>query len=108
MQVLPKRFIEPREDERSSVPSPGDPQNGTIGGGVRLCSGLLWSAFAIAVYVLSTGPVIRLEQTGTLPNGTGETIYAPLWAAAPEHTPQGAILDWYIFRLWKVYFPPLK
>ena len=67
-----------------------------------------WFFFAATVYVLSTGPVIRLEQVGYLPPGIEKVLYAPLWAIAPEHTSQGALVEWYIFKLWRVQMPPVK
>ena len=71
-------------------------------------TGVWWFAVALALYVLSTGPVLRLGQAGCLPDGIARVMYAPLWAVAPEQTPQGAVLVWYIFRLWKVEVPPYK
>jgi len=61
----------------------------------------------LALYVLSTGPEVRLEQAGYLPRGTMEAVYAPLWAVAPPSSPQNDIMFWYIFSVWRADIPAI-
>jgi hypothetical protein len=64
---------------------------------------LCWLPVALLVYVLSTGPVMKLEEAGYLPRNVDAIIYKPLWAVTPEFL--GRFFWWYIFDVWKVTAP---
>jgi hypothetical protein len=73
----------------------------------------LWMAVALVLYVLSTGPVVRLMFEGVISEQVVETVYAPFrWL---EHTKVGQVLlelfiEWYGEKLWgwgiEIVLPP--
>jgi hypothetical protein len=67
-------------------------------------SALWWVAVALFLYVLSTGPVLKLCRAGYLPYGVAQTIYYPLEVLAPEDTPQEAFLEWYVVKVWRASY----
>ena len=76
--------------------------------------GMLWwvigLAVAIVVYVLSIGPVMKLDQKVHPPYGSSpivQKVYWPLWALSGRVRPMNRALSWYVFevcrvRLWVV------
>jgi hypothetical protein len=57
---------------------------------------------AVILYVLSVGPVLRVERNGTAKIMTLRTVYQPLVALARTNSGFGHFYDWYVFHLWKV------
>jgi len=66
----------------------------------RFLLGLCSCFLVLAVYVLSIGPVKRLERGGYLPSKPVEAFYQPL--SIVNGTPLESALIWYL-ELW---FPP--
>ena len=81
----------PQED------APSEKEGRSAGGFV------LWIFISAVLYVLSTGPVVRLMGEGKISESTVDKIYAPLvWLS---HTSIGAVVlepffHWYGEKLW--------
>ena len=58
---------------------------------------------AVSLYVLSTGPVIKLlDQPGKGPSPTVLAIYAPLVWLSEKSIHFTSFMDWYVKVLWHV------
>jgi|SRR6516165_9799761 hypothetical protein len=70
---------------------------------------LLWLSIAPVIYVLSVGPVAKLDQALHLDQKAPavehiiKTLYSPLMWCAMHSRPFGTALGWYIFALWKIH-----
>src|SRR5215467_159315 len=65
-------------------------------------SWFLWTAIMLPlIYFLSTGPVVKLRQTGRISPGAVLTIYAPLIQLSQICPPLDNLLKWYVRDVWK-------
>lgn len=63
---------------------------------------VLVAAFVVVLYVLSTGPIAKLNREGIISLRTFQTLYAPL-AFLDQHSPVvSSFFTWYIGKLWGV------
>jgi len=53
-------------------------------------------------YVLSIGPVWKLQARQWVDHATFSGVYGPLGVVAGSTPAFGKFLDWYIYDLWKV------
>jgi len=70
------------------------------GQGRRSAFWILWLVLAGVFYVLSVGPVAKLNDKGLIPDSVG-VIYEPLGWASDRVPPLDQFLDWYL-KLWGV------
>ena len=61
---------------------------------------LLWISVGISLYVLSTGPIMKLARSGYMPESIG-VIYAPLGKLCDSFPPVERLFRWYIEKLWR-------
>lgn len=59
---------------------------------------LLWTFFILAVYILSTGPALKLHRAGMLPDP--EPLYLPLIWLSWNVPLANDFLRWYVKGLW--------
>src|SRR5215471_8159009 len=70
---------------------------------------LLWLCLAPVIYVLSVGPVAKIDQALHLDQKAPgvehaiKPLYSPLMWCAMRSRPFGTALGWYIFVLWKIH-----
>ena len=67
----------------------------------------MFAVFGIVVllYVLSVGPVMKLDQKGhpySRPGPIISKVYWPLWAASRRVPPMDRVLCWYVFQVCRV------
>jgi hypothetical protein len=63
---------------------------------------LVWLLVAIGLYVLSTGPVIKIaRRTKSTPLANGIMgLYYPLGSLADHSRVASNFFDWYVMKLW--------
>lgn len=60
----------------------------------------LWLGGALLVYVLSTGPAVKLVEHGVIAGSSLETVYAPLVLLANHCEPVSDFFEWYLCEVW--------
>jgi hypothetical protein len=62
---------------------------------------IFWTVPTLLIlYVLSTGPVIKLSNRGSLPYGVANIIYLPLVYLDFNYPPARSFFTWYIDDIW--------
>jgi hypothetical protein len=62
---------------------------------------LVWSMTVLPlIYLLSTGPVLKLRQAGRISPSVVLTIYAPLDHLTQICPPLDHVLKWYVRDIW--------
>jgi hypothetical protein len=70
--------------------------------------GVTWWLFSLlAAYLLSTGPVFKLEQQGLINSRFVKNFYAPLGGAMEHCGPLSDAMIWYVSDFWHNTFPPI-
>jgi len=65
---------------------------------------VVWVLAVVCVYVLSVGPVAKLNQ-GRLVRGEVKAVvkfYTPLMWVVSRSPVLGAALDWYLIKVWRM------
>lgn len=75
------------------------PEPTTRQGGVWL-NFLCWGIGLFALYLLSTGPVVKLVCKGVINYHYAEAVYAPLIWLSDNCEPLEESLEWYVAELW--------
>ncbi len=101
-RLLPWRKLQPAGTP-GLPPAPPLPTSAADGRD-RFWAALWWVSAVFAVYLLSTGPYVRLQQAGYIPKAL-DNIYAPLEPLFPDNSPQQRLIWWYVFTVWKAEFP---
>jgi len=57
---------------------------------------------AVVLYVLSVGPVLKVERTDSAKLTTLRTVYRPLLALARSSFVFATFYEWYVYHVWKV------
>lgn len=76
-------------------------------GADQRCRGFPWLTLAVvfAIYVLSTGPVMKLSTTRPVSINYLGYAYAPLIMISKACPPVDRCFKWYIYTVWKVPRP---
>jgi hypothetical protein len=60
----------------------------------------LWLPAFLILYVLSAGPMVRLEEAHIVSNATLEIVYAPLGWVVKNNDTAGRFMMWYLSEVW--------
>ncbi len=86
----------------TGVPSPNSPPDSRSWHGFSL----FWLFPALlAAYLLASGPLEKMADSGILDRKTVELLYRPIEPLVRHCPPLQSFLMWYIFDLWKCHFP---
>jgi len=62
---------------------------------------VFWIPTLFAFYVLSTGPMTRMAQSGLVEQSRLDTLYAPLGWAVNNSSAVGRFFRWYLDDVWR-------
>jgi hypothetical protein len=88
--------VEQVEERQADAASVGPEDQGRRGG-----LWIVWLFLALVIYVLSVGPVAKLNQTGLVPD-SAEVLYYPLRVVCDCIPVFDRFIDWYLSDVWHV------
>ena len=62
----------------------------------------IWVFVAMLLYVLSTGPVLKIDRKALMTNRGLYLFYKPLTLACERSRPVRGFFKWYLIDIWRV------
>ena len=80
-------------------------EHGREGGGWNVFRFVWVFGVVILIYVLSIGPVMKVNHVTCLNSRAVCVMYEPLWVAGRHVPPLGGFLHWYVYQACGVFMP---